>query len=186
MSDVRISYQIGYYPPSGNWDGKFHKLRVASRRKNVRLQAKTGYYAWPDPPGTRAQQAVQQAVATAFDAAEIGLRASVAPDPKELRLGHVNARIDANDIVLIHDTDQYTGQLRFAIASYPAEGPPQLSVVIPLDLHFTAQERDRALEEGIPFSRELQLPATVRTVRLIVFDRGSNAVGSITVPFKFN
>jgi VWFA-related protein len=186
MNDVRISYQIGYYPPSGNWDGKFHKLRVASRRKGLRLQAKTGYYAWPDPPGTRAQQAVAQAVATAFDAAEIGLRASLAPEPKEARLVQLNARVDANDIVLAHDADQYTGQLRFAIASYPADGPPQLSTVIPLDLHYTAQERDRAFEEGIPFSQEFQLPVAARTVRLIVFDRGSNAVGSITVPFTVN
>ena len=71
MNDVRTSYQIGYYPPAQNWDGKFHKLRVTCTRKGVRIQTKTGYYAWPEPPGTEARQAISVAASTAFDAAEM-------------------------------------------------------------------------------------------------------------------
>ena len=50
MTDVRASYQIGYYPPERNWDGKFHKLRITTKRKGVKLQGKTGYYAWGGQP----------------------------------------------------------------------------------------------------------------------------------------
>ena len=69
-------YQMGYYPAEENWDNKFHKLRVTCKRKSVHIQAKTGYYAWQEKPGTHAQEAIAAIAATSFDAAEIGLRAS--------------------------------------------------------------------------------------------------------------
>lgn len=49
VNDVRTSYQLGYYARSGNWDGKFHKLRITCTRKGVRIEARSGYYAWPSP-----------------------------------------------------------------------------------------------------------------------------------------
>jgi VWFA-related protein len=64
VSDVRTSYQIGYYPPAANWDDKFHKLRITCTRKGVRIQAKTGYYAWREQPGAQSTQAVRSAVGT--------------------------------------------------------------------------------------------------------------------------
>jgi hypothetical protein len=42
LEDSRARYQIAFdAPPS---DGKYHKLRVASTRKGVRLDAPRGYY----------------------------------------------------------------------------------------------------------------------------------------------
>jgi hypothetical protein len=122
MNDVRTSYQIGYYPPPQNWDSKFHKLRVACTRKGVRIQAKTGYYAWPEPPGAESRQAIEAAASTTFDAAEIGLRAAVSPDAKDARVAHVRVRIEARDVALARDGDRYAGQLRLAIVGYTAQG----------------------------------------------------------------
>ena len=87
ITDMRTSYQIGYYPPAQNWDNKLHKLRVTCTRKGVRIQAKTSYYAWEDAPGARSEQAIDSAIPTTFDAAEIGLRASLSRDPKGGRSG---------------------------------------------------------------------------------------------------
>src|SRR5208337_5533946 len=61
MDDLRVSYQIGYYVPWQSRNGKFHKLRIVCKRKGVRIQAKTGYYAWADPPGAKAKQAIDAA-----------------------------------------------------------------------------------------------------------------------------
>jgi VWFA-related protein len=44
-ADARASYSVEYRPSAGNWDGKYHKLRVAVARKGVHLQAEHGYYA---------------------------------------------------------------------------------------------------------------------------------------------
>ena len=184
MNDLRFSYQIGYYVPRQSRDGKFHKLRVVCKRKGVRIQAKTGYYAWPDPPGTGARQAIDAAISTAFDATEIGLRGTLSPEPKDGRAVQFEVRIDAKDVALGREGGQYSAQLRLAFASYLADGQIEGSPVIPLDLHYSAQERDKALKDGIRFSDNVVIGEQVNKVRLIVFDRGSNAIGSLTIPVK--
>jgi len=180
ITDMRTSYQVGYYPPAENWDGKLHKLRLTCTRKGVRIQAKTSYYAWQDAPGARAEQAIESALPTTFDAAEIGLRGSLWRNPNGEGV-HVDAHIDARDIVLIHEGDVYNGELRLALAGY-AGGKPMRGPVVPMDLHLSAQDRDKALQQGIPFAQDVTLPGQVEKIRVVVFDRGSNAIGSVTLP----
>jgi hypothetical protein len=117
---------------------------------------------------------------TTFDAAEIGLRASLTPDPQG-RMVRLEAHIDARDVALVHEGDRYNGELRLAIVGYTAAGQPQRGPLAPLDLHYSAPERDTELREGIPCVQNVSLPASVTTVRLVVFDRGSNAIGSVTL-----
>jgi hypothetical protein len=93
INDARSSYQIGYYPPETNWDDKYHKLRVTCTRKGVRIQAKTGYYAWREGPGGKAEEAIESTIPTTFDAAEIGLRASLSSNPKGVGTERLEARI---------------------------------------------------------------------------------------------
>ena len=182
ISDTRTSYEIGFYPPPASWDDKFHRLSVTCTRKGVRIQTKTGYYAWRDAPGVKSEQAIGSAISTTFDAAEIGLRANLSPDPKGGRTVRLDAHIDAQDVALVHEGDQYEAQLRVAIVGYVPGVQPQPGHPIPLDVHLSAQDRDKALQEGICFVRSVALPEDAKAVRLIVFDRGSNAIGSVTMP----
>ena len=182
ISDAGTSYQIGYYPPEKNWDDKYHKIRVTCSRKGVRIQTKTGYYAWRQNPGARAEDAMNSAMATSFDAAEIGLRASLSPDPKGGLTMRLDAHIDARDLALVHTGAFYDGQLRLAIAGLVPGQQPHHGALIPLDLHLSAQDRDRAIEHGIEFAQHVAIGEGVNSVRLIVFDRGSDAIGAITLP----
>ncbi len=43
--DARANYSLAYRPAAGNWDGKYHKLRVTVARKGIHLQNKRGYFA---------------------------------------------------------------------------------------------------------------------------------------------
>ena len=180
LSDMRTSYQIGYYPPAADWDDKFHKLRITCTRKGVRIQAKTGYYAWREPPGAQSMQAVQSALATRFDAAEIGLTARLVP--LNSRSARLEAHIDAHDLVLVHQGDSYHGQLRVAFGAFKPGVQPVLSPVTPFDVNLSSLERDKALDQGIDVSQTLQLNGDATAVRLIVVDRGSRAIGSVTIP----
>jgi VWFA-related protein len=182
INDARSSYHIGYYPPETNWDDKYHKLRVTCTRKGVRIQAKTGYYAWREGPGARAEEAIKSTIPTTFDAAEIGLRATLSPDPTGGRTERLEARIDAQDVLLVHEGNLYNGQLRLAVVGYDPGGRPLRGPVIPLDLHYSAQERDTALQQGILFGQNVTIAEDLKKIRLIVFDRGSNAIGSVTIP----
>jgi VWFA-related protein len=182
IDDARTSYQVGYYPPEKNWDDKYHKLRVTCTRKGVRIQAKTAYYAWREGPGAKSEEAIDSTIPTTFDAAEIGLRATLSPDPKGGRTQRLEARIDARDVLLVHEGNLYNGQLRLAVVGYDPGGRPLRGPVIPLNLHYSAQERDRALQQGILFGQNVTIAEDLKQIRLIVFDRGSNAIGSVTIP----
>jgi VWFA-related protein len=182
-SDDRVSYQIGYFPPESNWDGKYHKLKVACRRKGVRIQAKAGYFAWGDAPGAGAEQAIRSVSTTEFDAAEIGLRGLLAANPKDAQAADITARIDARDLALVQQGGRYNAELRIAIVGQFADGHVEITKVIPFDRSFSAGERDEALRDGIAFSREVSVK-DVSKVRLIVYDRNSTAIGSLTIPMN--
>jgi VWFA-related protein len=183
-TDMRISYQIGYYPPAGNWDDKFHKLRIVCTRKGVRIQAKSGYYAWVEPRGARSEQAIGSLVSTTFDGAEIVIRATLSPAPKSARTLRLDAHINAHDVVLVREGSDYRGELRLAVVGYSDGFQPNIGPVIPLDLHLSPKDYETVSEQGIEFAQDIDMALTkeIRTVRLIVFDRGSNAVGSVTIP----
>jgi len=184
MNDVRVSYQIGYYAPDRNWDGKFHKIRITCKRKGVHIQAKTGYYAWAVPPGEGSEQAIRAVVGTQFDAAEIGLHGSLTADPKDKGSMQLNVRIDAHDVAFGQQGDHSDAQLRLALVGYYNDGRIEGSHVVPFDVHFSAAEREKARSEGIPFTRKVAISDQLGRVRLIVFDRGSNAIGSLTIPIS--
>ncbi len=181
VSDMRTSYQIGYYPPEGNWDDKLHKLRVTCSRKGVRIQTKASYYAWHEPAGARSQEAINSAARTTFDAAEIGLRGSMSLDSKAPNRVHLDAHIDARDLVLAQVPDGYRGELRVALIGYTA-GQAIPGHMVPMDLHLNQQEYEKTLQEGVHVAQDVAVPNDVEKVRLVVYDRGSTAIGSLTIP----
>jgi VWFA-related protein len=184
MNDVRVSYQIGYYAPERNWDGKFHKVRVTCKRKGVHIQAKTGYYAWAVPLGEGSEQAIRAVAGTQFDAAEIGLRGTLTVDAKDKHSAQLNVRIDARDVAFGQQGDHSDAQLRLAVVGYFNDGRVEGSHVIPFDVHYSAEEREKARNEGIVFARSVPVSDQVGRLRFIVFDRGSNAIGSLTIPLS--
>lgn len=182
MNDLNFYYQIGYNAPEKNWDDKFHKLRVTSKRKGVRIQAKRGYYAWKGAAGTRTQSAFTATAASPFDAQEIGLEADVRDDLPDPGDKVVNLRIDAHDIAFAEAGGRYTGHLGVTSVGYLSNGLIASQPVKPVDLNYSAVERDEALRDGIHVAEKLSGSQGETRFRFMVFDRGSNAIGSITIP----
>jgi VWFA-related protein len=182
MKDLQFSYQIGYYPPTSNWDDKFHKLRVTSKRKGLHIQSKMGYYAWKTAAGSRAREAFTATASAPFDAEEIGLRATVSVDTDDPDARLVQVRIEPRDIALSQEGERYTGHLRIMAVGYQSGLISSSSSVVPLDVDYSAAERDQALRDGISVTEKLTASQGETGFRVMVFDRGSNAVGSISIP----
>ena len=130
-SDARMSYLIAFDPPLDKWDGKYHKLRVVSSRKGVRLQTKQGYYAFAADAhdGNQEKAAIDAAMLSPFDLAEIGLYAQLKPSGRGPHSINLEARVDAADVVLAQTGDRFAGQLAVAFAVYMAEGASEASTV---------------------------------------------------------
>ena len=45
IEDGSTYYMIGYYPQNKNWDGRFRKIELKTRRQGIKLRYRTGYFA---------------------------------------------------------------------------------------------------------------------------------------------
>jgi VWFA-related protein len=188
MSDVRSGYVLGYYPPQENWDGGFHKVLVSCDRKGVRLQVKAGYDA-TDQAADTDEAALDGALASSFDAADIGIRGSASagttpPGVTGGRMTHFEFRIEPSDLRLTREGDRYTARLALQLAGFLADGKAERLRVVPLDVDLSAEEHAKAAGNGLLFTRDVLLGETVKRMRLVVFDRGTHAVGSLTIPLN--
>jgi VWFA-related protein len=50
QQELRSQYSLGYTPASAVRDGKFRRIEIRTRRKDLRVQARKGYYAEPPAP----------------------------------------------------------------------------------------------------------------------------------------
>jgi hypothetical protein len=51
-----------------------------------------------------------------------------------------------------------------------------------LTLRLSPEQREQAMTQGFPLVRLTTLPPTIRKIRLMVYDRASGAIGSLTLP----
>jgi VWFA-related protein len=183
-ADARLSYLIAYDPPLDKWDGKYHKIRVVCARKGVRLQTKQGYYAFEANAheGDLEKAAFETAISSPFDTPEIGLSARLVPSATMQGAMNLEIRIDAADVRLAREGDIFTGQMAVGLAGYLANGradaePP--SIFAP---RLSLSERERAMKQGLSVVRSVNVPAAIRKIRVMVYDRASGALGSLTLP----
>jgi hypothetical protein len=183
MNDVRTAYQIGYYPSPQSWDGKFHKLKVTCARKGIRIQVKEGYYAWPEEPFTedRQKDALQAALAAPMDAGEIGIWVRATPSVKAANNLELAVRVDPADVLLRQEGGQFTGELRFALASLNADGTAHSSPMAAMHMKLSPEQHDQILKSGITFQEELNVPSGAQKIRLAILDADGGGVGTVVV-----
>ncbi len=181
---ARGAYFVSFDPQRENLDSKFHKLRVTSERKGVRIQTRQRYYAMPDqrPPAALEQAALVSAYNAASDVSDIGLRVAVAPGPAGPKALHLQIRIEPADLMLAEQGDRFDGQVTVLIADYGANGPEGAPAPSSFNLHLNREQHDKLMKEGLPFPQDHPIGETVQKIRIIVYDHNSRAVGSLTVP----
>jgi VWFA-related protein len=180
--DARLNYTIGFAPDE--WDGKYHKLRVVCTRKGSKVLAKDGYFAYPIQPSTADQEkaALDAAAWSPFDAGEIGVRAVISPSSKVPQAVHLQVRIEAGDLRIQRQDDRFAGSVSVTYVTYDADGKQNPSAPIAYPFKMTAEQHQGALKDGIRLSPDRPMTDAIRKVRVIVFDRNSSAVGSLTIP----
>jgi VWFA-related protein len=182
-TDARGSYQIAYLSPVGVKGPKDHKLRIEAARKGIHLLTRGGYTG--DEAMPIADQAAEDAFArqghSPFEATEIALRVALTQKPPS---GHLDIHIDPADVFLEHKGDRYQGSLTLKLAFY-RDGVFQGSTPsFQQDLNFTQEEYDAALKNGIAISRDVTVADQIQQVRVMVFDRGLQSLGSVTFPVR--
>ena len=181
-SDARTSYQVGFYTEVQPWQGKYHKLKLVSTRKGVRLQGKTGYYAWqPSSPHDEELEAFQGLANAQTDAADIGITAQIPPPAAGARTMRILVAIDAHDVRFSRDQQQYTAHVGIRLVVSLTDGHEAEFPGGELDVSYNEEQYQHALQAGLVTAVEAPLANGMEKIRVMAYDRGYRQVGSVTL-----
>ncbi len=182
LTDSRANYEIAYQTQAQKADGKRHKIRVTTARKDVRLETIQEYYVLPPTAPDKLEQAgFDTAIRSPFDATEIGVRASIAPASNSKSF-NVTIVLDRDDLLLLDSGQNFTGKFEVMVATYDSSGFQVASKPITFDLNLTPDQFEAAARDGLTIQKNLVIPDSIQRIRAIVYDPALNATGSITVP----
>lgn len=181
--DARGSYQLAYLAPMKAKGPKEQKLRVESARKGVHLLTRAGFTgdeATADPDEI-ADDVFARQIHSPFEATEIGLRVARTAKPAAV---HLDIHVDPADIFLARSGGRFQGSLSLKFALYTDGTYEDAPPAIRQDIDFTQEQYDSAMKSGIVIAHDVVVTDKIQQVRVMVFDRGIQGLGSVTVPVK--
>jgi VWFA-related protein len=190
--ESRSYYLLGYAPSNRTADGRFRSIRVKVAREGVNVRARRGYYA----PGERtgragpvetADSALQRALDSPFDLAEVPLRAithvfgEAAPGRATVQLT-VEADLDALAFAEQGETARDTLELLLLVVQHDTGEFTRFDQQFEMKL--SPQSRARYEATWFPITRELDLAPGLHQAKIVARDRNSGRVGSLTLDFE--
>jgi hypothetical protein len=109
------------------------------------------------------------------------LRATIAPG-KTPGTVKIDLRVDLSDLMLQESGGKYTAHLRVLVSPRSAGGPEGEPKDSSLDPQLTKEQHDAYLKDGFPIPNEVTIDSSTTSVRLVVGDRVTDWVGSLTIP----
>lgn len=184
IDDGRVTYTLGYYPSHGQWDGKFHELKVQVKRPHLSARCRPGYYAYPDRSQDEKERlaALRDAVWSPLEATGIALNARVdltdVPKPGSLK---VYVQVEAKDISLQLQDGRWVGGLDLFFVQQSQDGRSVAQMSDSVKLQLTPEVREKIAKSGLILSKNLEVAPNSVKLRVVVRDRPSGLVGSLNV-----
>ena len=193
LEDGRVSYILGFYETGGDSKpgdvGKpaAHQLGVRVSRPGVTLRYRTSYEAEPDvplaPSGKPDPMAdFVQAMDRPVDATAIGITASATRIEDRLDLA---AKFDLSGLDLALDQGLWKGQVevvaRFMTAQATQAGDAMAET---MTLKLRPETYQAYLKDGLPYKKELSIPAKAVEVKLLIGNLASGKIGTLTIPLS--
>ncbi|HEX4286383.1 MAG TPA: VWA domain-containing protein [Terracidiphilus sp.] len=177
VADGRAAYQMSFSPDSSA-DDQYHLITVKlATRRNLSLRYRTGYlYARePDSLKDRFRQAIWQP----GDAAEIGLAATPQLDSQP---ASIKLQIAGTDLELKSIGERWTDELDVFLVQRN-DTTHQIKVTgQSLRMGLKAETYQELMHDGIPFDVALPPNESSDSIRVIVIDKNSGRMGSVTLP----
>ena len=134
----------------------------------------------PDPE----EAAVQKSIMAArdynwdLDGLAIDVDITTARDAKNKPLVKIDLQIGAENVAFRVDGDRHVGQLRITAFYADSKGKLLGADWKRMDLHLYEATYQRILQKGIAYSTTIPLKSPSQIIRVIVYDLGSNRMGS--------
>lgn len=185
MDDSRLVYTLAFTPTHNEWNGKFRKIKVETRRSGAHLRFRNGYFAIPDAhlDSTQRQQLLAEAQWSVFDATQINLtleaarmtaggkpwiKFAILADPSGLRFTDAEGR---------HDTDM--------ILTLGQKGPDGRLVqeeTKTLTFKLKDERYREVMAKGLRLTGAMPLDPSATNFRIVLLDAADGHLGSLEVP----
>ncbi len=193
--ESRAYYLLGYVPQNGKRDGRFRKLDVKLKNpRGLRVRARKGYYAALDgPPRDKKKSkqptydvAIQGALDSPFERQDVPLRMTALVHEETL-LGKANtvvaAEIDLRRVQLEEKEGRFRGTLEFLLVVAHRESGEYFRYDQAVELKLLPETRTRLLRSWYTLARDFELAPGGYQAKLVVRDKASGRVGSLTHDF---
>jgi VWFA-related protein len=189
--DARSYYLLGYMPAGRPADGRFHAIEVKVAREGVSVRARRGYYA-PGRDETPAKAdardtAIQRALDAPFDLSELPLRAlalvfgEAGPGQATVWLA---AEADIRGLAFVEKDGVSRDALEMLLLVAHRDTGEFTRFDQQFEMALQPETRARYERTWFPITRELKLEPGPYQAKLVVRDRNSGRVGSLTHEFE--
>jgi len=185
MEDAEVTYTLGFYPASGELDGKFHDLKVKVARSGVDVRHRKGYLAIDAPVRTDKQMLDEMRVTALapLDLTELAVssRLDVVNDPKPGTL-RLTMLLDAHDFTLEKQNGKWTGKGTLMLVQLGLDQKILFAYNEPFDMQLTDENYAKVLKQGILITKQMEPAKGVQQIRVVYLDRVSSKIGSLRIP----
>lgn len=185
VEDSVVTYTLGFYVDASTLDGKFHKLRVQVRRSGVHLQYAKGYFALKDTAATQDERraAFLTAMRSPLESSAIPVDIQVtrvdrtAPNSLDL-----SGTINIHDVHFTEANRIRVGMVDVTVLEQDHTGKVLHESTHRVNLRFTEGKYSAVLKSGISFRESVPPQPAATTLRVLVQDPATTAIGSVIIP----
>jgi len=179
-------YMLGFYPESGRWDGKFHKVKVVVRnRPDLTVTFRKGYLArsQPSEAPTKADPKVAEAIeaiSSPLVRRDLDLRLTPLYTDNTQREPVVTLllHIDVTKVSFAQSEGRFQSKLEELGFVLDARGKAVDSFSNIVDLNLQPKTHQDVLKHGLLATRSLNVKPGVYQVRLFVRESSSGLIGT--------
>jgi hypothetical protein len=177
IKDSEVSYTLGFYPD--RTPDAMNSLKIEVARKGLDLGYRNAYSGIARPDSKHGTL-VGDALASALDATQISLRVHLTKRGEGWSLA---LDLDPADIALENRNGRRKGGLDIALRQFAVDGLALSTTVTKADLDFDEPQYRAFVNDKHPLSLAIpEPPPGLVSIRLVVADRVSGRVGSLTIP----
>jgi VWFA-related protein len=185
IDDSAVTYTLGYYVAEDNWDNKYHKIKVRVKRPGVTVRTKKGYLAVEQPASPSASQLdslLRDAVWSPLDYTTLGLTARIDPSAALPNASLFRFLIDPSELQFRQENGKYQASLDVLFVQQTRQGKRIADYKKTLNIAATPAQYQNLKAKGMLLSEDLRLTPNTQAVRIVVLDRFSGTLGSLTIP----
>ena len=186
LYDSEITYTLGFYADSKSLDSQFHDLKVTLKRpdkyQDVEVRFRKGYMAEPDPPPTADERAsnIRDVIWSPLEATAIRFTGKIEPASPGVKIA---LSIGRDQITLTAQDGRRSGVIDVVFVQQSVAGDEleKIEQKVPININ---QAQYDALSQGLLLERTIVPAANAVQLRVVLCDRTTGQLGSLTIPLK--